>query len=185
MQQTYTLEVAGLKRELTLFNINDSLKIAGFIILGDVELTTACAQALIEKLPEHDIMITAEAKSIPLIHEMARQMNAPKYIVARKAAKLYMHEPMSVEVQSITTANKQVLFLDQADAALLQGKRVAIIDDVISTGESLSAVEKLVAMAGGTVVSKAFILAEGDAKNRDDILFLEPLPLFHDDGTPM
>ena len=185
MQNFYVLNVAGIQRELPLCSINENLKIAAFVILGDVELTSACASALIKKLPEHDIMITAEAKGIPLIHEMARQMNVRRYLVARKSQKLYMQEPISVEVQSITTSKKQVLYIDKLDAKTLHNKRVIIIDDVISTGESVFAVEKLVKMSGGTVVGKASILAEGDAKYRDDIIFLEYLPLFKPDGQPL
>ena len=182
MNSTYKLNIAGIERELQLCSLNDNLKIAAFVILGDVELTSACAAALIKKLPEHDMMITAEAKGIPLIHEMARQMNVKHYLVARKSQKLYMTEPISVEVQSITTSRKQVLYIDKNGAEMLKGKRVVIIDDVISTGESVFAVEKLVKMSGGTVVGKAAILAEGDAKYRDDIIYLEHLPLFNSDG---
>lgn len=183
MVSTYKLKVAGLERDLQLCSLNDKLKIAAFVILGDIELTSACASELIKKVPEHDIMITAEAKGIPLIHEMARQSGARHYLVARKSQKLYMWEPISVEVQSITTAKKQILYIDKNDAEMLKGKRVLIIDDVISTGESVFAVEKLVKMSGGTVVGKASILAEGDAKYRDDIIYLEKLPLFNADGT--
>lgn len=183
MGSTYRLNVAGVERDLPLCSLNENLKIAAFVILGDVELTSACASELIKKLPEHDIMITAEAKGIPLIHEMARQMKVNTYLVARKSQKLYMHEPVSVEVQSITTARKQILYIDKNEAEKLKGKRVVIIDDVISTGESVFAVEKLVKMSGGTVVGKASILAEGDAKYRDDIIYLEHLPLFNADGA--
>lgn len=182
MKQTYKFRVAGVERELPLCSISKDLKIAAFVILGDVELTTACAAELIKKIPEHDIMITAEAKGIPLIHEMARQMGVNKYLVARKAEKLYMQEPIQVEVQSITTARKQTLYIDKNDAEMMKGKRVLIIDDVISTGESIFAVEKLVKMSGGTVVGKAAILAEGDAKYREDIIYLEYLPLFNGEG---
>ncbi|HPU22452.1 MAG TPA: phosphoribosyltransferase family protein [Thermoclostridium caenicola] len=185
MKETYRIKVAGVERDLPLCSISQDLKIAAFVILGDVELTTACARELIRKIPEHDIMITAEAKGIPLIHEMARQMNAEKYLVARKAQKLYMKDPITVEVQSITTARKQTLYIDKNDAELLKGKRVLIIDDVISTGESIFAVEKLVKMSGGTVVGKAAILAEGDAKYREDIIYLEYLPLFNAEGEPI
>lgn len=185
MKDTYKIKVAGVERELPLCSISQDLRIAAFVILGDVELTTACASELIKKLPDHDIMITAEAKGIPLIHEMARQMKVGKYLVARKAQKLYMQEPINVEVQSITTARKQTLYIDRNDAGLIHGKRVVIIDDVISTGESIFAVEKLVKMSGGTVVGKAAILAEGDAKYREDIIFLEYLPLFNAEGEPL
>ena len=178
MKTTYEISVAGIKRELELFPVSDSLKIAAFILFGDVELTCKCAEELIKKIPEHDIMIAAEAKSIPLIHEMARQMGVNKYIIACKVPKLYMHDPMHVSVKSITTEAVQTLYIDKSDADAMNGKRVLIVDDVISTGESIKAVEKLVELSGGNIVGKAAILAEGGAKDRDDIIFLEPLPLF-------
>ena len=177
MKSTYKLRVAGLERDLPICKIADDLYIAAFIIFGDVEMTIACARELIKKAPPHDIMITAESKGIPLIHEMARQMGVNQYIVARKMPKLYMKQPFQVEVQSITTTKKQTLCIDAADAALMRDKRVLIIDDVISTGESLRAVEKLVKQAGGSVAGRMTILAEGDAKYRDDIVYLEELPL--------
>jgi len=176
--ETYRLKVAGLERALPLCRINDELSIAAFVIFGDVELTCACARELNKIAPEHDIMITAEAKGIPLVYEMARQQGVNRYLIARKVPKLYMREPFSVEVQSITTAKKQTLYIDKSDAEFIRGKRVLIIDDVISTGESIRAVEKLVKEAGGTIAGRMAVLAEGDAKYRDDIIYLEELPLF-------
>lgn len=181
--QTYQITVAGFRRDLPLCPVNDSLSIAAFVIFGDVELTCACAHALLEKVPPHDIMITAESKGIPLVYEMARQENAAHYLIARKAPKLYMRDILQVDVRSITTAAPQTLYLDGADAALLRGRRVLIVDDVISTGESLHALEKLVLTAGGNIVGKAAILAEGEATERKDIVYLAPLPLFNPDGT--
>ncbi|MDY2609252.1 MAG: phosphoribosyltransferase family protein [Eubacteriales bacterium] len=181
--QTYQITVAGCRRDLPLCPVNDSLSIAAFVIFGDVELTCACAHALLEKVPPHDIMITAESKGIPLVYEMARQENAAHYLIARKAPKLYMRDILQVDVRSITTAAPQTLYLDGADAALLCGRRVLIVDDVISTGESLHALEKLVLTAGGNIVGKAAILAEGEATERKDIVYLAPLPLFNPDGT--
>ena len=178
MRQSYTIEIAGVTRHLPLCAINENLRIAAFIMLGDVELTIAAARELIKKLPEHDIIITPEAKGIPLAQEIARQMGVNRFIVARKAAKLYMVDPISVEVQSISTDKKQTLFVDDADVQLMKNKKVLILDDVISTGESLKAVELLVQKAGGVVAAKAAVLAEGDAIGRDDIIYLEPLPLF-------
>jgi len=178
MENVYKLKVAGLERNLPICKINDDISIAAFVIFGDVELTVSCARELIKKAPEHDIMITAESKGIPLIHEMARQMGVNNYIVARKAPKLYMVNPFSVELHSITTAKKQVLYIDEKDVNLMKGKRVLIVDDVISTGESIKAVEKLIKMAGGKVAGRMAILAEGDAVHRDDIIYLEELPLF-------
>ena len=150
---------------------------------GDPELTTACAKALLEKAPEYDYIITAEAKGIPLAHEMSRQAGDSKYILARKGPKLYMRDIFSVTVNSITTAKEQKLYLDGADAALMKGKKVLIVDDVISTGESLKALEALAEKAGGIICGKMAILAEGDAQVRPDIIYLEKLPLFNPDGT--
>lgn len=182
---TYPMEIAGVKRELPLCKITDDLYIGAFICFGDAELTVACARELLKLVPqeEYDYLFTAEAKSIPLIHEMARQSGAEKYFIARKGPKAYMPDPIHVEDQSITTAGVQKLYLGRDDADLIRGKRVLIIDDVISTGGSLRAMEALVDMAGGTVAGKIAVLAEGDAQTRDDIKFLAPLPLFNADGT--
>lgn len=181
----YTMTIAGLERHLPLCKLTDDLYIGAFVIFGDVELTKACASELLKKIPEHDIMITAESKGIPLLYEMARQSGENKYILARKGAKLYMQNLFSVQVNSITTAKTQTLYLDGADAEAMRGKRVVIVDDVISTGESLRALEELVTAAGGNIVGKMAILAEGDAKDRTDIQYLEYLPLFRPDGTPI
>ncbi|GED67212.1 adenine phosphoribosyltransferase [Brevibacillus reuszeri] len=178
MEKTYTLEVAGVTRELPIMPIADHLSIASFVILGDTELITAAAPLLAEKLPEVDVLITAEAKGIPLIFEVSRVLQMKKYYVARKSTKPYMDTPLINEVESITTQKKQILCLDGADAREIAGKRVAIIDDVISTGKSLQAIEDLVVQAGGNVVARAAILAEGDAAQRTDILYLQELPLF-------
>ncbi|MBQ8163634.1 MAG: adenine phosphoribosyltransferase [Clostridia bacterium] len=181
----YKMNIAGLDRALPLCPLNDKLCIGAFVIFGDPELTTACARALLEKAPEYDYMITAEAKGIPLIHEMARLQNNQRYILARKGPKLYMKDILSVSVNSITTSKEQKLFLDGEDAERMKGKRILIVDDVISTGESLHAIEELVKEAGGEVVGKMAILAEGDAIERDDIIYLEKLPLFTADGEPI
>ena len=179
----HTMEIAGLKRDLPICKVSDDLYIGAFVIFGDVELTEHCAAALLKKAPAYDYLITAEAKGIPLIHEMARQSGQNKYLLARKAPKLYMNNVLEVSVHSITTAREQHLYLDGEDAALMRGKRILIIDDVISTGESLAALERLVEAAGGVICGRLAILAEGDAQNRDDILYLEKLPVFHPDGT--
>ena len=184
MEQFYEMKVAGLTRQLPLCKVSDELYIGAFVIFGDVELTVNSARELLKVAPEHDIMITAESKGIPLVYEMARQSGENKYLIARKAPKLYMKNVVSTEVTSITTAKKQMLYIDSEDVALMKGKRVLIIDDVISTGESLRAVEKLVKQSGGIVAGRMAILAEGDAKYRDDIQYLEYLPLFNADGTP-
>ena len=179
----YKMNIAGLDRELPICRVTDDLYIAGFVIFGDPELTTACAKNLLENAPEYDYMITAEAKGIPLIHEMARLQNNQKYMLARKGPKLYMTNILSSTVKSITTAKEQTLYLDGKDAELMKGKRILIIDDVISTGESLKSLEALVNEAGGTVVGRMCILAEGDAIDRDDLYYIEELPLFNADGT--
>ena len=177
MAKTYTLHVAGLTRELPICPVSDTLDIAAFIMFSDVELTVKTAEALAAKCPECDFVLTAECKGIPLAYEYARQKGIP-YIVARKSVKLYMPGPVGVEVKSITTAAQQTLYLDSETCARMKGKRVLILDDVISTGESLHAMVQLVAAAGATLVGQAVVLAEGDAAKRDDILFLEELPLF-------
>ncbi len=177
MSETYSLTVAGVTRELPICKVNDSLSIAAFIMFSDVELTVACAKALLEKCPEFDLIVTAEAKGIPLAYEMSRQ-SGKKYIPARKGPKLYMSSPVIVEDQSITTESKQRLVIDQKDLDEMNGKRVLIVDDVISTGGSLHALEALVHRSTANVVGKAAVLAEGDAADRDDIIFLERLPLF-------
>ena len=182
---TYTMKVAGLERQLPLCKVADNFYIGAFIIFGDAELTVACAKELLARIPEnsYDYMLTAEAKSIPLIHEMARQSGAKKYFIARKGSKVYMPNPIHVSVRSITTLRQQDLFLGADECEAIKGKRILLVDDVISTGESLHALEELVHTAGGTVTGKAAILAEGDALKRDDIIYLNPLPVFNADGS--
>ena len=180
----YKMNIAGLDRELPLCKVSDDLYIGAFIMFGDAEITVACARELLARAPkDYDYLLTAEAKSIPLIHEMARQSGAKKYFIARKGPKAYMPDPIHVEDQSITTAGVQKLFLGRDDADLIRGKRILIMDDVISTGGSLKAMEALVQEAGGVVTGKVAVLAEGDAADRTDIKFLKKLPLFNADGT--
>lgn len=182
---TYEIDIAGMKRELPLCPISSDLYIAGLVMFGDVELTVHCAAELLKLAPEYDYMIAPEAKAIPLLYEMARQSGAEKYFLARKEKKAYMTGVFEVEVQSITTQRVQKLVLDSADAALMEGKRILILDDVISTGESLHAMEELVKRAGGNIVGKMAVLAEGDAQHRTDIIYLAPLPLFDAAGKPL
>lgn len=182
---TYTLHVAGLTRQLPICPLSDALQIAAFVIFGDVELTCACAKALLDRAPEFDYMVAPEAKAIPLAHEMARQSGRNEYFLVRKKKKAYMNGVFEAVDHSITTEGEQMLYMDGADAAKLRGKRVLILDDVISTGGSIAAVENLVDQAGGQVVGRMAILAEGDAAKREDIIFLEPLPLFDGQGNPL
>ena len=181
----HRMNIAGLDRELPICKVNESLYIAGFVIFGDQELTVACARELLARAPAYDYIITAEAKGIPLAHEMARQTGAAKYFLARKAPKLYMSGVFEVSVKSITTAKEQTLYLDTADAEMMKGKKILVVDDVISTGESLLALEALVEKAGVIIAGRMAILAEGDAQNREDLIYLEKLPLFNPDGTIM
>lgn len=180
---TYEIDIAGLKRQLPICKVTDDLYIGAFVIFGDVELTVHCASELLKLAPDYDYLIAPEAKAIPLLYEMARQSGADKYFLARKKAKAYMSGVLEVEVQSITTAGAQTLVIDTADAEQIKGKRMLILDDVISTGESLHAMEVLVEKCGGTVAGRMAILAEGDAAEREDILTLAPLPLFNADGS--
>ena len=179
----YEMTIAGLNRQLPLFKVADNLYIGAFIMFSDVEITKAAAAELLKKAPEFDIMVTAEAKSIPLIYEMARQAGVNDYVIARKGPKVYMENIISTEVDSITTAGIQKLVIGQKEIDMMKGKRVLIVDDVISTGESLKSIELLVNKAGGNIVGKMAVLAEGEAADRDDIIFLEKLPLFNEDGT--
>ncbi len=174
---TYELKLCGLTRQLPICPVSDKLDIAAFIMFGDVELTVKAAEELLKRCPEHDVVVTAEAKGIPLAYEMARQ-GCQKYVVARKSTKLYMTDPLKVEVRSITTDRLQTLYISREDVEKLKGKRVLVVDDVISTGESLHAMDELIGQAGGTIVGQAAVLAEGDAADRKDIIYLEPLPLF-------
>ena len=178
----HSMNIAGLERKLPICRVTDDLYIGAFVIFGDCELTTAAAKALLEKAPEYDYIITAESKGIPLAQEMARLNGDAKWMLARKGVKLYMQDVVCVEVKSITTTNVQKLYLDGNDAAMMRGKLVLVVDDVISTGESLHALEELVKAAGGNIVGKMAILAEGDAQTREDIIYLEKLPLFNAKG---
>ena len=177
MVKTHKMTIAGCERELPLCEVDEHLDIAAFIMFGDVEITEKSAAELLKIVPEHDVCISAEAKGIPLCYEMARQ-GCGKYIIARKGPKVYMPDPISVDDQSITTLSLQRLYLGSDDAAIIKGRKILIVDDVISTGESLKALEALVNKAGGEIVGKAAVLAEGDAADRDDIIFLEKLPVF-------
>jgi len=179
----HTMTIAGVQRDLPICKVSDDLYIGAFVIFGDVELTVKTAEALLKKAPEYDYMISAEAKGIPLIYEMARQSGQNKYFLARKAPKLYMDGVFEVTVRSITTSGEQKLYMDKSDAEMIKGKRILIVDDVISTGDSLRALEELVAEAGGKIAGKMAILAEGDAQDRHDIIYLEKLPLFDSKGN--
>ncbi len=179
----YKMNIAGLDRALPLCRVTDDLYIGAFVIFGDAELTVACAEELLKRAPEYDYLITAEAKGIPLIHEMARQHGDKKYFVARKKPKLYMTGVLEVTVNSITTEGEQKLYLDTADAEIMKGKKILLVDDVISTGESLAALETLVNRTGGEICGRMAVLAEGAAQDREDLIYLEKLPLFNPDGS--
>jgi len=181
-QKYYHMTIAGKERDLPLCPLNDDMQIAGFVMFGDPELTTACAEELLAKAPEYDYLITAEAKGIPLVHEMARLAGNQKYFLARKYPKLYMTGVLEVSLRSITTNKEQKLYLDTQDAELMKGKRILIVDDVVSLGDSMRALEHLVKTAGGIVCGKMTVLAEGDAAKRDDLIYLEKLPLFDKEG---
>ncbi len=181
----YDIDIKGLHRDLPLCPISDSLYIGAFVLFGDVELTEHCAKELLKIAPAHDVMITAESKGIPLIYEMCRQAGVNRYVLARKGVKLYMKDIVKCEVRSITTSQTQTLYIDGDDAAFMKGRRVLLVDDVISTGESIRALEALVTQAGGEIVGKMAILAEGDATRREDILYLQKLPLFDKNGAPI
>lgn len=178
----YNIKVAGLERELPLCPLTEKLNIAAFVLFGDVELTVRCAEELAKLAPEHDVILTAESKGIPLAYEMTRILGINKYVLARKGVKLYMRDVVKCETKSITTAASQTLYIDGADAEFMRGKRVLIVDDVISTGGSLASLENLVERVGGTVAGKMAILAEGDAIERPDIICLGKLPLFDKNG---
>ena len=177
MSEFYTMKIAGLERKLEKFPVSDSLDIAAFIIFGDVELTVAGCKELLSRVPDFDVILTPEAKSIPIAYEMARQCGKP-YIIARKGVKVYMRNSLEVKVTSITTQKEQSLYLGETEVNMIRGKRVLIVDDVISTGESLTATRELVKRAGAIEAAACAFLAEGDAADRDDIIFLEKLPLF-------
>jgi adenine phosphoribosyltransferase len=181
----YRMKVAGVERDLKLCPIGENLNIGAFILFGDVELTERCAEELYKRAPEHDVMLTAESKGIPLIHAMCRLSGKNRYVLARKSVKLYMSDVIKCETKSITTGHVQTLYIDGADAEYMKGKRVLIVDDVISTGGSLESLENLVRQSGGEIVGKMTILAEGDAIGREDIVYLEELPLFDGQGNPI
>ena len=185
MKETYPIQIAGLHRSLPLCPIGHDLYIGAFVMFGDVELTVACAKELLKQAPDYDILITAESKGIPLGYEMAKQHGDSNWLLARRAPKLYMQNCRKVELRSITTEAHQVLYIDQTDIDAMKDRRVLIVDDVVSTGESLHALEELVTIAGGQIVGKMTVLAEGDAAKRDDLTYLAPLPLFDKNGDPI
>lgn len=174
----HQLTIGNCHRQLPIIEIAPGVRIALFISLGDYEICAEAAPLLAAKLPAADIIITAETKGIAIAQELARVLQMDYFVVARKTAKPYMNSTLQVDVNTITTQKKQTLYLDDLDCKRLHGKRVIIVDDVISTGESLLALEKLVQCAGGNLVAKAAILAEGAAKERQDIIYLDYLPLY-------
>jgi len=177
--QTYAVEVAGIKRDLRLFEIKPGLKIAILNILGDTEFVQACAQELVGKLKDtdYDVLVTAEAKSIPLAHALSVETKKP-YVVLRKSYKPYMGEALKAETLSITTGQPQTLILDEKDVELMKDKKVVILDDVISTGSTLQGMRMILNKAGSTVVAEAAIFTEGDRSQWMNIIALGHLPLF-------
>ncbi len=178
-RETYSIDIAGVHRELTLFEIKPGLRIAILNILGDTELVTACSQALAAKLAavEYDLLVTAEAKSIPLAHGLSYETHKP-YVVLRKSYKPYMGDALQVETLSITTGQPQTLYLDEKDRELITGKKVVIVDDVISTGSTLQGMRLLLQKAGAQVVAEAAILTEGERAKWGSIISLGHLPVF-------
>ena len=176
--ETYHLKVCGLTRELPYIPIDEHMAYASFVVLGDTELVVKAAKELAAMVKDADIVLTAEAKGIALAHEITRNLGRKEFIVARKSVKSYMQDPIEEVLHSITTNGEQRLYLDQCDVEKVRGKRVCLVDDVISTGESLQAMENLLHHVGAEVAYRLAILAEGKAADRKDITFLERLPLF-------
>lgn len=181
----FDFEICGVKRKLPFVKTKEDLALASFCIVSDTELVRAVAPSLVKKLPEVDVLITAEAKGIILTYEMSRLMGMKDFVVARKHNKPYMQNVLEAKVCSITTQTEQTLYLDGCDVEKIRGKRVAIIDDVIATGESLAALEKLAELAGARIVTRAAVLAELDSVYREDIVFLKEHFVFtpNEDGT--
>jgi len=181
-RETYPVQVGGVSRQLPLFEVAPGLRIAVLNILGDTELVQACASVLAQKLQAvpHDLLVTAEAKSIPLIHALSVANGDRRYVVLRKAYKPYMGETLKAETVSITTGAPQTLYMDEKDRALVDGKRIVLIDDVISTGSTLKGMRQLIDQAGGEVVGEAAVFTEGDPGDWDGVIALGHLPLFKD-----
>ena len=179
MDKFYTVDICGRKENLPILPLPSCVNICFFNLHGDVELTEHCAKKLAERIAKYkpDVLITAESKGLQLTHCAARYMGHKVYAVARKSRKLYMQDGISVDAKTITTGEIQHLYLSARDVDLLRGKKVAIVDDVISTGAANAALEQLVTKAGGEVICRAFVLAEGDAKDRKDIEYLAAIPL--------
>ena len=176
----YTIDIAGHKVDLPILPVSDTLSIAFFNLHGNQKLTELCGKELAQLAIGCDVLITAESKGLQLCHVMARELNQDFYAVARKSKKLYMQDGIQTSVKSITTGNEQTLYLSKHDADLIKGKKVAIVDDVVSTGGSLKGLEQIVNLAGGIIYKKAFVLAEGDAAERDDIVYLAKIPIITD-----
>ena len=179
MEKIYTVDICGRVEHLPILPLPSGVNIAFFNLHGNVELTEHCAKHLAERVKKYDpdVLITAESKGLQITHCVARDIGQKMYAVARKSKKLYMQDGIEVQAKTITTGEVQHLYLSAHDVDLIKGKRVAIIDDVISTGAANAALEQLVAMAGGEVVCRAFVLAEGDAKDRQGVEYLATIPL--------
>lgn len=180
-EKFYTVDFDGFKAELPILPLPSGIKICFFNLHGDCELTERCAAMLAPKLTDCDVIITAESKGLQLAHAVARNLGQRYYAVARKSKKLYMQDGIEVEIESsITTGKEQKLYLSRHDTELIKGKKVGIVDDVVSTGASLKGLEDIVRLAGGIIHKKAFVLAEGNAANRDDVIYLNTIPVITD-----
>ncbi|MDE6302290.1 MAG: adenine phosphoribosyltransferase [Clostridia bacterium] len=180
MDKFYTVDICGKNTDLPILKLPSGISICFFNLHGNQALTEYCGKQIAKRITDCDVVITAESKGLQLAHVVARELGQDFYAVCRKSKKLYMQDGLQTSVKSITTGEVQTLYLSKHDADLLKGKRVAIVDDVVSTGGSLKGIEEIVALAGGIVTSKNFVLAEGDAKNRTDVNFLASIPIITD-----
>lgn len=180
----YSITIGDTHRELPIMAISQDTAIASFVLLGDDELSNSAAKQLLPKLPkDFDYIVTMESKGIPLAHDLSLLTNHPRSIVIRKSVKDYMKDPLTTPVKSITTGKPQELVLNGEDARLIKGKKIILVDDVVSTGGSMKAASNLLQQVNANIIARVAILAEGDAAKRKDLIYLQPLPLFNLDGS--
>ncbi len=178
MDEFYTIDINGYKHDAPVLPLPSGIKIVFFNLHGNQKLTEHCGKELAKLLSDCDVLLTVESKALQLTHVITRELDMPFYAVARKSKKLYMQDGIEITIESsITTGAEQKLYLSKHDVELLKGKKVGIVDDVVSTGASLKGLEDIVKKAGGIIHKKAFVLAEGDAKNRPDVIYLQSIPL--------